>query len=100
MCSRKQLLKYLKKIYDEIKSKRKNNRIRLQTDTESQQVKIKDLNDKWKVTIFITNVRGGKAFAAEQKIRELKNRISKIKTISDQSKSKQKQIKAISDQQQ
>ena len=46
MCSRKQLLKYLKKIYDEIKSKRKNNRIRLQTDIESQQVKIKDLNDK------------------------------------------------------
>ena len=82
MCSRKQLLKYLKKFYDEIKSKRKNNRIRLQTDIESQQVKIKDLNDKWKVTIFITNVRGGKEFAAEQKIRELKNRISKIKAIS------------------
>ena len=28
--------------------------------------------------MFTTSVRGGKAFAAEQKIRELKTRISKI----------------------
>ena len=40
--------------------------------------------------MFTTNVRGGKAFAAaaEQKIRELKKRISKVKTISEQNKAK------------
>ena len=53
-------------------------------------VKINDLNDKYNVTMFTTNVRGGKAFAAaaEQKIRELKKRISKVKTISEQNKAK------------
>ena len=51
-------------------------------------MKIKDLNDKYKVTMFTTNVQGGKAFAAEQKIRELKNRILKIKAILDQNKTK------------
>ena len=73
--------------------------MRLQTDHEFQQVKIKDLNDKYNFTMFTTNVRGGKAFAAErkiagkafaaeQKIRELKKRISKVKTISNQNKAK------------
>ena len=62
--------------------------MRLQTDNEFQQVKIKDLNHKYNVTMFTTNVRGGKAFAAEQKIREFKKRISKVKTISDQNKAK------------
>ena len=38
--------------------------------------------------MFTTNVRGGKALAAEQKIRELKKRLSKEKTISDQNKAK------------
>ena len=33
-------------------------------------------------------VHGRKAFAAEQKIKEIKKRISKVKTISDQSKAK------------
>ena len=36
----------------------------------------------------MTNVRGGKAFASEQKLRELKKRISKVKIISDQNKAK------------
>ena len=38
--------------------------------------------------MFTTNVRGGKVLAAEQKIRELKKRLSKEKTISDQNKAK------------
>ena len=38
--------------------------------------------------MFKTNVQGGKTFASEQKIRELQNRISKIKAISDQNKQK------------
>ena len=52
--------------------------MRLQGDNEFQQVKIKDLNDQNNVEIITTSVRGGKAFAAEQKIRELKSRISKL----------------------
>ena len=38
--------------------------------------------------MFKTNARGGKAFAVEQKIRELENRISKIKPIPDLNKTK------------
>ena len=47
-------------------------------DNEFQQVKLKDLNEMNNVEMFTTSVRGGKAFAAEQKIRELKTRISKL----------------------
>ena len=38
--------------------------------------------------MFTTSLRGRKAFAAEQKIRELKSRISKLKAISDKKKAK------------
>ena len=51
---------------------------RVKVDNEFQQVKIKDLNDENNVERFTSSVRGGNAFAAEQKIRELKTRISKI----------------------
>ena len=50
--------------------------MRLQAENEFQQVKIKDLNDESNVEMFTSSVRGGKAFAAEQKIRELKSRIA------------------------
>ena len=53
--------------------------MRLQVDNEFQQVKTKDLNDENNVEMFTSSVRGGKAFAAEQKIRELKTRVSKLK---------------------
>ena len=52
--------------------------MRLQVDNEFQHVKLKDLNDQNNVEMFTSSVRGGKAFAAEQKIRELKTRISKL----------------------
>ena len=52
--------------------------MRLQVDNEFQQVKIKDLNEINNVEMFTTAVWGGKAFPAEQKIRELKTRISKL----------------------
>ena len=52
--------------------------MRLQVDNEFQQVKIKDLNGENNVEMFTSSVRGGKAFAAAQKIRELKTRIAKI----------------------
>ena len=41
-------------------------------------MKLKDLNDQNNVEMFTSSVRGEKAFAAEQKIRELKTRISKL----------------------
>ena len=37
-----------------------------------------DLNDMNNVEMFSTTLRGGKAFSAEQKIRELKTRIAKL----------------------
>ena len=64
----------MKLLYDKVRHKR----IRLQVDNEFQQVRLKDLNDQNNVEMFTTSVRGAKAFAAEQKIRELKTRIAKI----------------------
>ena len=59
----------MKLFYDEVTSKRKNNkRMRLQVDNKFQQVKIKDLNDEKNAEMFTSSVRGGKAFAVEQKI--------------------------------
>ena len=80
MKSRIQILQKLKLFYDDVRNKRKEKRMRIQVDNEFHQVKIKDLNDENNVKIFTTAVRGGKAFAAEQKIRELKTRISKFNT--------------------
>ena len=49
-----------------------NKQMRLQTDLEFKQREIMKLNKKHKVLMFSTKIRGGKVFAAEQKIRELK----------------------------
>ena len=68
----------LRTFYNDVTNKSKGKRMRLQVDNEFQQVKIKDLNDLNNVKMFTTAVRGGKAFAAEQKIRELKTRIPEI----------------------
>ena len=57
--------------YREIDPKRKQiaseDKMRLQTDSEFNQNKIKQLNGKYNVTMFSTRIRGGKAYAAEQK---------------------------------
>ena len=58
-------------LYNDIKSK-SSGRMCLQTDLEFNQNKIKELNKKCDVDMFHTQLRVGKAFAAEQKIRELK----------------------------
>ena len=68
----------MKLFYDEVRSKRNGKRMRLQVDNEFQQVKIKDLNDKNNADMFTSSLRGSKAFAAEQKIRELKRRTAKL----------------------
>ena len=59
-------------------AKEKIKKMKLKVDQEFQQVRIKDLNDLNNVEMFSTSIRGGKAFAAEQKIRELKTRIAKL----------------------
>ena len=53
--------------------------MRVQVDLEFQQNKIKELNKKYNVEMFSTKTRGGKAFAAEQKIREFKKILFRIK---------------------
>ena len=57
--------------YKQVEGKRKGQKIRLQTDQEFKQKKIFDLNKTFNVDMFSTAVKGGNAFAAEQKLREL-----------------------------
>ena len=78
MRSRKQISQRLEQFYEQVKDKRNGKEMKLQVDQESQQLKIKDLNKQNNVKMFSTSLRGGKAFVAEQKIRELKTRISKL----------------------
>ena len=74
--------------YDEVSEKRKNTRLRFQTDLEFQQNEIKKLNKKYNVEMFSTKVRRGKAFAAEEKIREFKKLLLKMKNLLKSSKKK------------
>ena len=78
MKSRKLLARKLKLFYDETEPKR-NGKMSLQTDLEFKQNAIKKLNKEFNVEMFHSKVRGGKAFAAEQKIRELKKILLKSK---------------------
>ena len=55
--------------------------MRLQTDQEFQQTNIKKLNKEYDVEMYSTTLRGVKAFAAEQKIRELNKLLLRSKRI-------------------
>ena len=55
--------------------------MRLQVDLEFKQNQIKRLNDKFNVDMFHTRVSGGKAFAAEQKIKEFKKILLRSKRL-------------------
>ena len=79
MKSRKQIGQKMEQFYLNVKGKRKGKKMRLQVDQEFQQVRINELNKQNDVQMFTTSSKGGKAFAAEQKIRELKTRIAKLK---------------------
>ena len=81
MKSRKSILNKTDIFHKEDEGKRKGQKTRLQTDQEFKQRKTFDLNNKFNVDIFLTAVRVGKAFAAEQKLRELKKRIFKLKAM-------------------
>ena len=76
MRSKRQIRQKLEQFYEEVKEKRKGKKMKMQVDQEFQQLKIKDLNRENNVEMFSTSVRGGKTFAAEQKIRELKKRVA------------------------
>ena len=74
------LFKKIEEFYKEIDDKRiKNEKMRLQVDLEFHQNKIKELNKKYNVDMFSTKNRGGKAYAAEKKIREFKKILFRIK---------------------
>ena len=79
------LTKKLQLFYDDIQSKRNKNKMRLQVDLEFQKNDIKELNKKYNVEMFSTKIRVGKTFVAEQKIRELKKRTSKLRLIKSKS---------------
>ena len=76
MKKRSILKKKIEKFYQEVSGKR-TGRMHLQTDLEFQQDEIKRLNKNYDVEMFSTRLRGGKAFAAEQKIREFKRLLLK-----------------------
>ena len=82
MRKKSNLSQKLELFHKEIQPKRaKGERMRLQTDQEFQQNEIKKLNLKYDVDIFSSRIRGGKAFAAEQKIREFKKILFKSKNM-------------------
>ena len=72
----------MKQFYEDINNKRNMKKtIRLQVENEFQEVKIKDLNDEKNVEMFTSSVKGVKAFAAEQKIPELKSSIARLNAL-------------------
>ena len=89
MKNRSLLAKKLKLFYEDIKQKR-TGRMRSQTDLEFKQNKIKKLNDEFDIQMFHPKVHGGKAFAAEQKIREFKKILVRSKRFE---KSRKNRIK-------
>ena len=89
MKKRNLLKKKMEEFYEEVSPKRKE-KMRLQTDLEFQQNEIKRLNTKYDVEMFSTRVRGGEAFAAEQKIREFKKLLVKVKALYKRNKTKMK----------
>ena len=83
MCSREQILHknetILWRYKKQEKYKKKNN-----APSSRQWIstsKIKDFNDDNNVEMFTSSVRVGKEFAAEQKIQELKSRITKLNAL-------------------
>ena len=80
MRTKNNLAKKIEEFYREIDFKRvKNEKMRLHVDLEFQQNKIKKINQKYNVEMFSTKNRGGKAYVAEQKIREFKKILFRIK---------------------
>ena len=84
------LAKNMEQFYNDIQNKR-TKKMRLETDKEFNQNKIKQLNKNFDVEMYHTNFRGGKAFAAEQKIREFKKFLLRSKRFENMKKKKKKE---------
>ena len=95
MKNRSLLAKKLKLFYDDIQNKR-SGLMKLQTDLEFKQNEIKKLNEEYDVEMFHTRVRGGKAFAAEQKIGQFKKLLLKGKRLEKESRKRLKPLQLIS----
>ena len=97
MRKKSNLWQKLELFYKEINSKRdkSDGKMRLQTDLEFQQNEIKKLNVKYNVEMFSLRIRGGKAFAAEQKIREFKKILFKSKRLHKATKGKRLDSKKL-----
>ena len=96
MKKRHLLARKMELFYQDIAEKRpKNKKMRLQTDLEFQQIEIKKLNSKFNVEMFSSKIRGGKAFAVEQKIRDLKRLLLKSKNNDKRNKVRIKPLKPI-----
>ena len=78
MKTRNILAKKMELFYNDINKKR-DSKMRFQTDQEFKQKKIFELNEKFNLEMYSANLRGRKAFAAEQKIRELKKTLLRSK---------------------
>ena len=78
---RKSILNKMEIFYKDIENKIKGQKMRLQADQEFKQRKIFNLNNEYNLEMFSTAVRGGKAFAAEQKLRELKKGYQNLKQL-------------------
>ena len=77
----------LEKFYEDTSEKRQKGKLlRLQTDLEFSQTKIKKLNEKYNVQMFHSKIRGGKAFAAERAIRDLKKILLRSKRLNKEGK--------------
>ena len=66
--------------YKEVEVKRKSHKTRLQINQEFKQKKIFDLNKKYNADMFLTAARSGE-FPAEQKLREMKKIIFRLKAM-------------------
>ena len=83
MKNRSLLLKKLRPFYQDTDKKR-TGKMHLQTDLEFKENQILKLNNEFNVEMFHTPLRGGKAFAAEQKIREFKKLLLRSKRLEKQ----------------
>ena len=92
---RKSILNTKEIFYREVEGKRKGQETRLQTDQQFKQKKIFDFNKKYTVDMFSATARGGKAFAAKQKLRELKKRIFRFKAMEKRLSKKPKPFEII-----
>ena len=93
MKNRSLLSKNIEIFYNNIHPKR-TGKMHLQTDLEFNQNKIKALNKKFDVEMFHTKIKRGKAFAAEQKIREFKKILLRSKRF-EKIKKKQNKKKPV-----